>query len=73
MGTGSRLSLLMLTAILGVYPPSNPPGSGSAASVEPAVHSACGRKSAVKEGKRYWCRLCETWFLPDETATPRIG
>jgi hypothetical protein len=73
MRTVSRLALLMLTAILGVYPPGNPPGSGSADSVETAVHLACGTKSGVKEGNRYWCRLCEIWFSPDETATSETG
>jgi hypothetical protein len=73
MRTVSRLALLMLTAILGAYPPGDPPGNGSADSVETAVHSACGTKSGMKEGNRYWCRLCEIWFFPDEIATSETG
>jgi hypothetical protein len=70
MGRGSRLALLMLTATVAVYPPSDPPGDGPMGPVETAVHSACGRKSASKSGNRYWCRVCEIWFTPDKTARP---
>jgi len=74
MGMGSRIALLMLVAILdSAYPPSDPPGAGQKAAVETAVHSACGTKSAVKSGNRYWCRECGEWFTPDETATPGTG
>ena len=73
MGTGSRLALMFLTAIVAVYPPSDPPGDGPTAPVETAVHSACGTKSASKSGNRYWCRVCGIWFTPDETAGSGTG
>ena len=74
MGTASRLALLMLTAILGfAYAPGPPPGDEPTEPVETAVHSVCGTKSSTQSGNRYWCRVCELWFTPDETVTPGTG
>ena len=77
MGTGSRLGLLMLTAILGgAYPPSRPPGSPSGAPDDDfgtAICPACRRESDRKSGNRYWCEYCSDHFVPDETAGPETS
>lgn len=67
MGTRSRLTLLMLTGILGSTPISRPPGwNGTPA--KPATCPDCCTKSIEKSGNLYWCRSCETWFTPRKTA-----
>jgi hypothetical protein len=72
MGVGSRLGLLMLTALLcDAYPPYRPPGSSSGApddDFETAVCPACGSESDEKSGNRYWCEDCSSYFIPGETS-----
>jgi hypothetical protein len=66
MGTGSRLALLMLTAILGDFPPGPPPGAPPADAV--SVHAApcprpnCGGEGESKSGYRYSCYRCGRTF-----------
>lgn len=75
MGTGSRLTLVMLTAILVcAYPPAPPPGASSGApddDFETAIHSECGTESDSPSGGRFWCEVCGGYFTPDETAEAR--
>jgi hypothetical protein len=69
MGIRSRLTLLMLTGLLGTTPPSRPPGFNGNP-VEPAACPTCCTTSMKKSGNRYWCRICEIWFTPRKTAGP---
>jgi hypothetical protein len=69
MRTRSRLRLLMLTAILDNQPPYRPPGFlGTPA--KPAACNQCGKKSIRKSGNQYWCRNCNKWFTPGNSANP---
>lgn len=75
MGMGSRLALLMLTAVLeDAYPPGVPPGAPVERpdpDFETAFCPVCGTESSETQGNRYWCQVCGIWFTPDETATTR--
>ncbi len=69
MGTRSRLALLVLTGILGSTPIGRLPGwNGTPA--KPATCPDDGAESIEKSGNQYWCRICESWFTPRETAEP---
>ena len=66
MGTGSRLGLLILTAILdGNIPPYRPPGpSLPDDGFETAYCPDCGSESDVKSGNRFYCEFCNKYFKP---------
>ena len=66
MGTGSRLGLLILTAILGGnIPPYRPPGAPLPGDdFETATCPVCGSESDVKSGDRFYCEVCDKYFRP---------
>ena len=68
MGTGTRLALLMLMAILGKYDPHRPPGGRSgvpAVGVGIAPCPLCDELSDTKPGNLFWCEDCRIWFDSD--------
>jgi hypothetical protein len=66
MGAGKCLSLLMLTAILGKYPPRLPPGGPTGAPDDEGPGTAdcprCQEPSDAKSGSLFWCADCGIWF-----------
>lgn len=67
MGTSLRRVLLMLAALVAVYPPYRPPGSRSGGSdddFDTALCPSCGMESDSKSGNRYWCERCGRYFKP---------
>jgi hypothetical protein len=70
MGPCSRLTLLILSAILGSTPPNRSPGSNDKPTGV-ATCSKCDTRTTDKLGKRFWCGTCEEWFVPRNTAKPK--
>jgi hypothetical protein len=66
MGTGSRLGLLILTTILGGnIPPFRPPGSPPQDDdSETAECPDCETVSDLKSGRRFYCEVCNKYFIP---------
>lgn len=66
MGTGSRLGLLILTAILGGnIPPHRPPGPSSPDDdFEMAICPDCRNESDAKSGNLFYCEYCNKYFKP---------
>lgn len=68
MGTRSRLTLLMLTAILGKGPPMRPPGGPSGVPRDGPGIAYCpidGEPSDTRSGNLYWCEDHSIWFDSD--------
>lgn len=66
MGMGSRLGLLILTAILGgSIPPYRPPGPPSPDDdFERAICPVCQNESDMKSGSLFYCEYCDEYFEP---------
>lgn len=65
MGVVARLPLLLVTAVLGNFTPSRPPGGPSGVPGEGAATAKCpecDEETDTKNGRLFWCADCGIWF-----------
>jgi hypothetical protein len=76
MGTRSRLTLLMLTAILGKGAPMRPPGGPSGVPESGPSTAPCPRDREpcdIRSGNLYWCEDHRIWFDLDGNVYNETG
>lgn len=73
MGPSTRLPLLMLTTILGNFPPWRAPGGPSGAPNGTAECPKCHEFSDAKSGNLFWCEDCRIWFDSNGKIRRRAG
>jgi hypothetical protein len=75
MGTRSRMTLLMLTAILGKGAPMRPPGGPSGVPHGPGMANCPigGEQIDTRVGNLYWCEDHSIWFDSDGNVYDEAG
>jgi hypothetical protein len=70
MGTRLRLTILVLTRILGDFPPASPPGASGYS--EAGECPNCGCNNTTEVAGQVFCRDCQAWF-PREPVEPETS